>query len=99
MDFRDPALIYSLAVVRPVIIFDNAGIGESSGKVPNTFAKWGDSMISFTKALNIPQINLLGFSMGGCSAQMAALNHLEMVRKLILAGTTASQNADSPTYD
>jgi pimeloyl-ACP methyl ester carboxylesterase len=99
MDFWDPAVINALAAVRPVIIYDNAGIGESSGRVPTTFAGWADSMAAMLEALNIHQIDLLGFSMGGCAAQMAALNHPNLVRKLILAGTRASINNDSPPSD
>lgn len=90
MDFWDPALINPLAAKRPVIIFDNSGVGKSSGKVPNTFAGWAENVTALVQALNISQIDLLGFSMGGCVAQMVALNAPGLVRKLILAGTRAS---------
>ena len=66
MDFWDPALINALTARRPVIIFDNAGVGKSSGEVPPTYQGLADNVITFVKALGIKQIDLLGFSMGGC---------------------------------
>jgi pimeloyl-ACP methyl ester carboxylesterase len=93
MDFWDPSLINALAAQRPVIIFDNSGVGLSTGSVPPTFAGWATNLIALVHALEIPQIDLLGFSMGGCVAQMAALNAAPgLVRRLILAGTRASRS-------
>ena len=55
-----------------------------------------DSVITFAEALSIKQIDLLGFPMGSCCVQMVALTAPWLVRKLILAGTRASQG---PTMD
>lgn len=96
MDFRGPALINALAARRPVIIFDNASVGKSSGEIPPTHQGWTDNLITFVEALGIKQIDLLGFSMGGCCVQMVTLTAPWPVRKLILAGTRASQG---PTMD
>jgi len=90
MDLWDPLLLNNLAKVRPVIIFDNAGVGRSSGSVPETYQGWADDMIAFLQALGLKQVDLLGFSMGGIAAQMVALTAPHLIRKLILAGTTAS---------
>ena len=38
MDFWNPALINALAARRPVIIFDNAGVGKNSGEIPPTYS-------------------------------------------------------------
>ena len=54
-----------MAKQREVILFDNAGIGRSTGTVPTTFKGWAVDMIAFVKALGIPQIDLFGYSMGG----------------------------------
>jgi pimeloyl-ACP methyl ester carboxylesterase len=43
--------------------------------------------IAFIDALNLTQIDLLGFSLGGFVAQEVALMRPRLVRKLILAGT------------
>lgn len=96
LDFWDPAFINPLATRRPVIIFDNAGVGKSSGEIPPTHQGWTDNVITFVEALGIKQIDLLGFSMGACCVQMVALTAPWLVRKLILAGTRASQG---PTMD
>ena len=90
MDFWDPELINGLAAARPVILFDQSGVGQSPGEIPLTFQGWADVVIALMQALNIKQIDLLGFSMGGAAVQMVALTVPSLVRKLILAGTTAS---------
>jgi pimeloyl-ACP methyl ester carboxylesterase len=35
MDFWDPALVNPLAAVRPVILYDNAGVGQSTCETPS----------------------------------------------------------------
>ena len=93
MDQWDPLLIDSLAAKRPVILMDIPGVGRSEGKVPTTMAGWASSVIDLCKALSLSEIDCLGFSMGGCNAQMVALNGPSQglkVRHLILAGTSPS---------
>ncbi|KAK4949917.1 hypothetical protein LTR10_011759 [Elasticomyces elasticus] len=81
MDLWDPL---------PVIIFDNAGVGRSTGEVPETFQGWADDAIAFIEALDLKKVDFLGFSMGGYAAQMVALTAPHLVRKLILSGTSAT---------
>ncbi|KAF2816649.1 alpha/beta-hydrolase [Mytilinidion resinicola] len=90
MDFWDPLFINTLAANRPVIVFDQSGVGRSTGEIPNTFQGWANDLIAFVKALGLAQIDLLGFSMGGCAVQMVALTAPELIRKLIIAGSAAS---------
>lgn len=90
MDYWDPALINRLAAARPVILFDNSGVGESTGTIPPTFKGWAQNVIALCEALSVTKIDLLGFSMGGATAQMVALEAPDLVRKLILAGTGPS---------
>jgi len=87
MDLWDPLFIKSLAAHREVIIFDNAGVGRSSGTVPDTFQGWADNVIALVRALGIQKFDLLGFSMGGIAVQYVALTVPDMVRKLIVAGS------------
>ncbi|RFU81040.1 alpha beta hydrolase fold family [Trichoderma arundinaceum] len=89
-DHWDPELINPLSAVREVILLDNSGVGKSNGAIPGTYAGWADNVAQVVKALGISQIDLLGFSMGGFAAQMTALNHPALVRRLILAGTGPS---------
>ena len=90
MDLWDPIFVNTLAKARPVIIFDNAGVGRSTGEVPETFQGWADGVVSFVEALGLTKIDLLGFSMGGYTAQMTALTAPDRVRKLVLSGTGSS---------
>jgi pimeloyl-ACP methyl ester carboxylesterase len=87
MDNWDPSLIDALASQRTVIVFDNKGVGLSEGQTPDTFEAMGDDVANFIMALGYKKVDILGFSIGGAVAQTLALQHPELVRKLILAGT------------
>lgn len=93
MDNWDPALIDALAAERTVIVFDNRGVGLSEGKTPASFEAMGDDAASFITALGYKKVDVLGFSIGGAVAQTLALNHPELVHKLILAGTSPKGGA------
>jgi pimeloyl-ACP methyl ester carboxylesterase len=71
-------------------MMDNSGIGRSSGEVVQDFTAWAKNTIDVLAALQVKEIDLLGFSMGGCAAQMVTLNAPQLVRRLILAGTFSS---------
>lgn len=90
MDHWDPAIINRLAAQRPVILIDNSGVGKSGDEVATTYRGWGDNVIAVLSALGIEKIDLLGFSMAGCAAQMVALTAPLLVNKLILAATCPS---------
>jgi pimeloyl-ACP methyl ester carboxylesterase len=87
MDNWDPALLNGFAQDRTVITFDNAGIGFSSGEVPDTVAAMAQHALDFIDALQLRQVDLLGFSLGGYIAQHLTLRRPQLVRRLILAGT------------
>lgn len=90
MDHWDPALINPLAARRPVVLIDNSGVGRSQGEVAKTFTGWAKNYIDVIEALGIRRADVMGFSMGGCVAQMVALNAPKLVRSLILCGTVPS---------
>lgn len=98
MDLWDPLLINSLAANRPAILFDNAGVGKSTGHVADTIAGMARHVLDFLKLLQIERVDLLGFSMGGYIAQMVTLNGGGIVRRLILAGTGVSYGEDGPGH-
>ncbi|MFY0584188.1 alpha/beta fold hydrolase [Cystobacter fuscus] len=87
LDNWDPAFVDALSAGREVILFDNAGVGLSSGTVPSTVAQMARDAIAFLEALNVKQADLLGFSLGGFIAQELALIRPALVRRLVLAGT------------
>jgi pimeloyl-ACP methyl ester carboxylesterase len=87
MDYWDPAVTDGLARDREVILFNNAGVSNSSGEVPTTFERTGANAIAFLKALGLKQVAILGFSIGGMVAQEITLQAPDLVRRLILEGT------------
>ena len=87
LDSWDPALIDALAQSRPVITFDNAGVGGSTGTTPNTIEQMARDAIAFISALGHSQVDLLGFSIGSFVAQEIALRRPALVRRLILASS------------
>jgi pimeloyl-ACP methyl ester carboxylesterase len=94
LDNWDPAVLDGLAKAREVIIFNNAGVASSTGEVPKTFAGMAKNAEAFIDALQLKQIDLLGFSIGGMVAQQITLDRPELIRKLILVGT-APRNHDA----
>src|ERR1700732_4512264 len=87
IDHWDPGVTDGLAATREVILFNNAGISNSSGEVPTTFEEMGANAIAFIKALGLKQVDVLGFSIGGFVAQEITLQAPDLVRRLVLVGT------------
>jgi pimeloyl-ACP methyl ester carboxylesterase len=92
LDNWDPALIDALAAARRVITFDNTGVGGSSGTTPNTVEQMAHDAIAFMAAMDLGQVDLLGFSIGSFVAQQIALIRPAIVRRLVL-GSSAPQGA------
>jgi pimeloyl-ACP methyl ester carboxylesterase len=92
LDNWDPALIDALAQGRQVITFDNRGVAASSGTTPSTIAQMARDAIDFIDALDVGEVDLLGFSIGSFLAQEIALVRPAIVRKAILA-SSAPQGA------
>src|SRR5580692_175887 len=87
MDGWDPDVTDGLAANHEVILFDNAGVGASGGETPNIVAEMTEPCVAFCQALGLKQIQVVGFSLGGMIAQQLALEHPELVERLILLGT------------
>ena len=68
MDHWDPTITDGFAKDRPVILFDNAGVGNSSGETPSTIEAMADHLADFVNALGLKQLDVLGFSIGGHAA-------------------------------
>ncbi len=88
----DPDLIDALSASRDVVVFDNTGVGATTGSTPTTVAQMADDAIVFAEALGLDRVDLLGFSIGSFVAQEVALTRPSLVEKLILA-STAPQGA------
>ena len=87
MDDWDPAVINGLTKYSTVIVFDNKGVGTSTGKTPKTISEMSIDAIAFIKALGYSKVDILGFSMGGFIAQEIVETQPQLVNKLILVGT------------
>jgi len=95
----DPAFVDAVAKSYQVIVFDAPGVGRSSGVVPTSVTKWADQAVQFTHALGIGHAIFLGWSMGGAVAQIIAVNHPDVVDKLVLLATGPSGNPDFAPAD
>ena len=93
LDSWDPALIDALATDRRVITFDNAGVGGSTGTTPDTVEHMARDAIAFIAAMELGQVDLLGFSIGSFVAQQIALTRPAIVRRLVLASSAPQGSA------
>ncbi|KAF2113885.1 Alpha/Beta hydrolase protein [Lophiotrema nucula] len=98
IDLWDPEVINRLAVTRRVITYDYAGLGHSGGDVAGSVKEFSQNVKAFLEELlptiNTPQVDVLGFSLGGYVVQQLALDAPDLVRKLVLAGTGPSLGPD-----
>ncbi|WP_434607881.1 alpha/beta hydrolase [Pseudomonas sp. D2-30] len=88
LDSWDPKVIDGFARDREIILFDNAGVASSGGEVPNTIEGMAKYAAGLLQALNVKKADLLGFSMGSLIAQQVTLDHPNLVRRLILVGSS-----------
>ncbi|MGG7663823.1 alpha/beta fold hydrolase [Dyadobacter sp. BHUBP1] len=87
MDDWDPAITNGLAQKHKVILFDNRGVGSSTGQVPATIGEMATDAVAFIKAMGFTKVDLMGFSMGGFITQQILLTEPSLVHKAILTGT------------
>ena len=96
MDDWDPALVAAIARDRRVIRFDSAGVGRSQGSVPETIRGMAAIAAEVIGLLGLPQVDVLGWSLGGAIGLELALNFPHLVRRLIVAGSSPGPVADGP---
>jgi pimeloyl-ACP methyl ester carboxylesterase len=87
LDGWDPALVDELAVNRRVITFDYQGVGGSEGDVAHTIGETAAGSLRFLDAMNVKQVDLLGFSIGSFVAQEIALTRPGVVNRVVLASS------------
>ena len=92
LDNWDPALVDALAAEHRVVTFDNAGVGATTGSTPSTIEAMARDAIAFLQALDLQQVDLLGFSIGSFVAQEIALIRPDLLRRVVLA-SSAPQGA------
>lgn len=96
IDHWDPLLLEVIASQRQVIVFDNAGVGASSGSFAPDIAGAAKSAAAFVDALGLRQIDALGWSMGGILVQQLALERPDLIRRMVLAATGPGGVAEAP---
>jgi pimeloyl-ACP methyl ester carboxylesterase len=87
MDSWDPEVVNGLAKDRPVVVFDNRGVGRSGGQTPDDVARMAADATQFVAALGVDQVDLLGYSIGGFVAQLMAGGSPALVRRVLLVAT------------
>jgi len=88
IDHWDPAFLDLLGAERDVIVFDNVGTGRSTGDPPTTIDGLAAGLLEFIDALGLPEVDLLGWSLGGLVVQAAALRDPGRIRRLVVAGSS-----------
>jgi pimeloyl-ACP methyl ester carboxylesterase len=83
----DPVMVDALAENRRVLTFDNTGVGGSTGTTPHTIAEMAHGAIAFLDALDLSEVDLLGFSIGSFVAQEITLTRPDLVRRVVLASS------------
>ena len=94
LDNWDPAVTDALASGREVILFESAGLGRSTGKVPDTIAGMAKHAFAFLDGLGLKSCDVLGFSLGGMVAQQMAQDRPSIFRRMILVGTAPRGGED-----
>ncbi|MBB2903214.1 pimeloyl-ACP methyl ester carboxylesterase [Kineococcus radiotolerans] len=89
MDHWDPAFLQVLSDERDVIIFDNRGVSLTSGPPAQSIAEMGRGLLDLLDALDLPVVDVLGWSLGGMVAQAAVLAQPRRFRHLVIAGSTS----------
>src|SRR6516225_11632263 len=94
LDNWDPAVTDPLAYGREVILFESAGLGRSTGKVPDTVAGMAKHALAFLDGLGLKTCDVLGYSLGGMVAQQMAQDRTSVFRRMILVGTAPRGGED-----
>jgi pimeloyl-ACP methyl ester carboxylesterase len=87
LDSWDPALVDRIAQQRELVLLGNRGVGSSTGRVPDNVTDMARDVLLAIDALELEEVDLLGFSLGGFIAQELALLRPRLVRRIVLAAT------------
>ena len=88
METWSPTFVNALSKRHRVVIFDNAGIGETQSlPAPLTIDAMADQTSALISALGLRKPDVLGWSMGGMIAQALAIRHPAQVSRLVLCAT------------
>ena len=95
IDLQFGALLPSLAGSRQVIATDFQGHGRTNDlDRPLTSADLASDVIGLLEHLQVPQVDLFGFSVGGAVALHLAIRNPELVRKLVVSSVSFHPDGD-----
>lgn len=98
MDAWPPYLVDGLATHFRVVVFDNAGVGESSPlPSPLSVPQMAAETSALIRTLGLGRCDVLGWSMGGLIAQALAVTHPRQVRRLVLTATQPGTGGAAPS--
>lgn len=73
-----------------VLIYDLRGHGETSlGRPDGTLTQLGSDLASLMESIRVDKADIAGFSLGGTIAMRMAIDHPEMVQRLVLVATSS----------
>lgn len=80
-----PALVEGYHVITP----DSRGQGRTTlGERPLTYRQMAEDTAALIERLDLGRVNLIGWSDGGCTSLALAIERPELVRSLVLLGTS-----------
>lgn len=88
-----------LAKEHKIIAIEEQGHGRTSDRdAPVKFETSAEDVAALLKHLNIKQADVFGFSNGASVAMMVAINHPDLVRKLIYASSMTKKSGAYPWF-
>jgi pimeloyl-ACP methyl ester carboxylesterase len=94
LDNWDPAVTDPLAAGREVLLFESAGLGRSTDKVPETISAMAQHALAFVDGLSLSSCDVLGFSLGGMVALQLAQDRPSLFGRMMLVGTAPRGGED-----
>jgi len=100
MEMWDQEFVKNLAARHRVILMDNRGMGEHpSPPGPMNLQQLAADAAGLLDSLGIRKADVLGWSMGGMTAQELALRRPELVNALVLYATASDGSSVIPAID
>src|ERR671910_3004672 len=97
MDAWDPSFLTGISSNHIVIAFDQRGIGNSTvGSKPYTYLQLANDTAGLLDALNIPNADVMGYSLGGHIAQAFTISYPDKVNRLILVASSCGGKDSIP---
>ncbi|MDQ3695815.1 MAG: alpha/beta hydrolase [Chloroflexota bacterium] len=82
------AVLPGLAATRQVIAIEQQGHGHTADiDRPLTYERMADDTAALLRHLGIEHADVFGYSMGGTTALALAIQHPDLIRKLVIAGS------------